>query len=267
MTKGYKFFFTFLSISWHLLHAQDTLTSIAVYKIKSEVLPESFSNALTEHIESKLLSFPFYRVISRSNLDILITEDQLIQSGVMYDGKSDKNKGGLSSIDKICTGLISKIGKSYSFTLKIIDTHTGEIDAAAQKIHTGSEEGLLDICNELLEQICHRPKIIKRSDTLKIPSSPKPIDTSNSSKSVIQPIKHKSFTIKQKEDLSKASSPVIKRAIVSSQQMQKTTVPINIENKIDNHKPTKLGKQISIGAAVVFGTVATLLIIAKTQSE
>ncbi|MBN1760318.1 MAG: hypothetical protein JW863_18465 [Chitinispirillaceae bacterium] len=228
---------------------------VAVYKIKSEVLPDEFTETLTDRIESRLLQYKKYRVISRSNLDVLITEDHLSQSGLTGEEVRLVNTGSRSSVDKICTGSISRIGRSYSFTLKMIDVESARIDASAQKIYSGPAEGLLEIASGLLSRITSENSKSKShaamdsssmtqkdTGTVKTPepivSTFNPKEGQQNNSITLQPVAAKERSDAQKPVPAKASSP---------------------------QRPSGLAGKISIGAVMIFGTLAALVLFSRNQ--
>ncbi len=240
--------------------ANDTLVRIAVYKIKSEVLADEFTETLTDQIESKLISFPGYRVISRSNLDVLITEDNLSLSGVT--GSDDiqlVQTGPRSSVDKICTGSISRIGRSYSFTLKIIDVGSARIDAAAQKLYNESAEGLLKVGAELLKQIM--PATDAGPETVVIDSISS--KHNSESKTGTADTREKTSTFPRKE-VPAIRVPDTQPIAANGKNTGNTTAVISPEPAISG-RPSELGKKISIGAVVIFGTLAALVLFTRNH--
>jgi hypothetical protein len=142
-------------LCFRLESATKETTRIAVYKIQSEILSGAFAGALTDHIETRLIALPLYRVIARTNIDILVSEDHLMQSGISIDDLQRKGGGGmLSAVDELCIGSVSRIGKQYTITLKILDARTGRIRAAVQRVHDGPMEELLGIAGAMVEELC-----------------------------------------------------------------------------------------------------------------
>jgi hypothetical protein len=247
-------------LSWvYQSDANDTLVRIAVYKIKSEILPDEFTETLTDQVESKIIGFSGYRVISRSNLDVLIIEDNLSQSGVT--GPDDirlVQAGPRSSVDKICTGSISRIGQSYSFTLKIIDVGSGRIDAAAQKLYNGSAEGLLKIGSDLLEQIIPHTGITHDTITVNSITSKHRNDTATVNMNI-----RETSTVVRKE-VPALNVPDPQPIAATGPNVDNTTAVVRRESATSG-RPSELGRKISIGAVVIFGTLAALVLFTRNH--
>ena len=252
---------TVILLSWcTTTEADDTLRRIAVYNIKSEVLPDEFTETLTDQIESRLIRFPGYRVISRSNLDVLITEDNLSQSGIT--GSDDirlVQTGPRSSVDKICTGSITRIGRSYSFTLKIIDVGTARIDAAAQKLYSGPAEGLLTIGSALLERII--PANIDTPKTLTTASIP-PERNNGTIPIGMKSVDTTSTTTGKEVRTTQVSVP---RPVAATGTDSPDTAAAISHGTPTVRRTSELGKKISIGAVVIFGTLAALVLFTRNQ--
>lgn len=255
---------TFISFTLFLLSvaqqsaADDQVLRTAVYTIKSEVLPEGFTETLTNHLESELLTYSGYRVISRSNLDVLITEDHLSQSGITGDEFRVVENGGRSSVDKICTGSIRRLGRSYSFTLKLIDVTSARIDASAQTIYNGPIEGLLDIGSKLLSRVI--PTDIETADGAQhmIPDTLSSDTTSLN----VQPLPAAS-TINRKED-SQQSGINRRQESVASENHADNNTEVNAEPS-EPKKLSELGRNISIGSVMIFATLAALVVFTRNQ--
>ena len=245
---------------FRILNADDNLVRTAVYKIKSEILPDAFSETLTDHIESELTVLPGYKIISRSNLDVLISEDHLLQSGITNDDLSVLEKEGRSSVDKICTGAVSRIGKSYSFTLKMIDVGTGRIDASAQKIYSGPVEGLLDVGSNLLERIT----LVTPKDTIrKIPGPPGTLSFDTIREN---PVSENAapVAVTLKKEVQQSQDSIQKKVATAVPHTGHSATPAGTEISTDN-RPSGLSVKISIGAAVIFGTLAALVVFARNN--
>lgn len=254
MKTGIKALLIFITLTTLLLQVSfsaDTLLPIAVYRIKSDVLPEVFLDALTDHIESRLLGYSSYRVISRSNLDVLITEDHLVQSGVLPDNSSHRNNNSRSTVEKICTGSVSRVGMSYTLALKIIDTRTGGIDAAVQQVHNGPPEGLLGVSNKLLDKICRQTGAAQAGNSTAIHAVKKPVD------SVKRSQQRKEVTTTKSLPAGDTTNRINVVATGNPGSYRRPETALK--------KPSKFAQKISIGAAAIFGGVAAILLISRLQ--
>ena len=235
-----------------------TVLRTAVYTIKSEDLPEGFTETLTNHLESELLNCSGYRVISRSNLDALITEDHLSQSGITGDEFRVVENGGRSSVDKICTGSIRRLGRGYSFTLKLIDVTSARIDASSQTIYNGPIEGLLDLSSRLLSRIIHRDTQITNKQQHAI-SDTLPSDTVAT---IVQPLPAVS-TINRKENPQQSSINRRQESVASEKHAIDTTEVATEPS--EPRKLSELGRNISIGSVMIFATLAALVVFTRNQ--
>lgn len=236
--------------------------SIAVYKIKSETISNEFANVLSDHIESTLLGFPCYRVIARSNLDVLITEDHLQESGLLQNEPHALDNETRSSIDKICTGSVSRAGSNYSFTLKIIDVGSGRIDAAAQRLYGGSTDGLLPFSDTLVRCICNQSQQQQIIDTVTVvaPSLKTPGHVQTDTAPI--PTIHLRAVLPATDTLQ--STDTITRQCPAALSAASTDRAIHAEPAaLKKRPPSKRGKRISLGATIIFGTLAALLLISR----
>jgi hypothetical protein len=63
--------------------------------------------------------------------------------------------GNFLGLQKIVTGTISRLGRTYSLVLKVIDVKSGQLDASANGRHAGNEDQLFDVCEQLLAQLLY----------------------------------------------------------------------------------------------------------------
>lgn len=234
------------------------LVRTAVYAIKSEVLPKGFTEILTNHIESELLSYTGHQVISRSNLDVLITEDHLSQSGLTGNDFRIVDNDGRLSVDKICTGSVSRIDHSYSFTLKLIDVNSARIDASTQTIYSGPMEGLLDIGSELLSRIILPTSQIATNVQHTVSNS----IPSDKLVATPQPLPEVQ-TINRKE-VSQQSAINLPQKPVRQENNTHDTTEDTAETP-ESKTISELGRNISVGSIIIFTTLTALVVFTRTR--
>jgi hypothetical protein len=236
--------------------APDTTTSIAVYAIKSEVISKEFSATLSDHIETTLIGLHRYNVIARSNLDVLITEDHLLESGIIAEEQNPNRTGLRSTVDKICTGSVSGIGAGYNITLKIIDVATGRIESSMQRYSEGPVDGLLGISDTLIRTMCGSEVRQDKRNSANTSTHHAGLPLHAADSGTVTPIKQipprssgETSALRQPQPLS-LLLPVIRDAPVK-------------KNSSAEPAPSGLGKRISIGAAAIFGTLAGILLLSR----
>lgn len=221
------------------LGKNDSLISIAVYPIKSAVLSDVFTETLTENIESRLLTEKKYNVIARSNRDVLIAEEELIKTGIVHERDPDKNGGMILPVDKIVTGSVNRIGKSFSFILKILDTRSGRIEKALQKTYYGSEEGLLVISTTLVDSLCCKPpeeSVQKKKISTKI----RMLNSDHQ------------FPVNSNEPLEKEVNSKKNESAVPNKGLNSERLSLKVTSATNINERSSLGRQIGIGALVIF---------------
>ena len=116
--------------------------NIAVSNFKSDNLSESEINTLVDRLGLELFNTGKFRVIEREDIDLLLTEIELQQSGCTTD-QCLIEIGQILGVDIIITGSINKLGTIYSANAKMIDVESGQIINMAKYDHSGDIGGML----------------------------------------------------------------------------------------------------------------------------
>lgn len=139
-------FHCFIITFWINLNAEvRSKTAISVYGLKSIGIPQSLAESLQEHLESNLLKFEQYNVLSRNDIDIILKESRFQQTGICSDENCLAEAGHILGIEKIITGTISMVGSTYNIVLKMIDVKTAKLESSVNQKHSGNIDTLLDV--------------------------------------------------------------------------------------------------------------------------
>ena len=120
-------------------------TTISVYGLKSIGIPQSLASSLQEHLESNLLRYEQYDVMSRNNIDVVLKESRFQQTGACSEEDCLIEAGNILGVEKIITGTISMVGSTYNVVLKMIDVGTAKLESSVNQKHCGSIDTLLDV--------------------------------------------------------------------------------------------------------------------------
>jgi len=139
---------------------------ITVYGLKAIGASQELATSLQEHLESKLLAYGAFDVLSRSDIDLILSENRLQQSGACTDEDCLVETGSLLGVEKMVTGTLSQVGLTYNLVLKLIDIRTARLEASASGRHTGTADRLLDVSDELLRKLLEPSVAALRPDTV-----------------------------------------------------------------------------------------------------
>ncbi len=128
-------------------------TAISVYGLKSIGIPQSLAESLQEHLESNLLNFSKYNVLSRNDMELILKENSLQMAGLCTEEECVVQAGHILGVKKIITGTISKVGNTYNVVLKLIDVRTAKLESSVNQKHSGSIDTLLDIIENSLQTL------------------------------------------------------------------------------------------------------------------
>lgn len=143
-----------------LFARQDTKETISVYGLKSIGIPKILARSLQEHLESNLIQYDRYSVLSRNDIETILKENNYQQSNPCLQKECIVKVGHLLEVDKIVTGTISKVGSTYNLVLKLIDIKTTEIEISANNKYSGSIDSLLMVMEMTVEELCKEKPVI-----------------------------------------------------------------------------------------------------------
>ena len=148
------FFQLYMTAVYGNLYAEElNKTTISVYGLKSIGIPQSLASSLQEHLESNLLRYERFDVMSRNNIDVILKESRFQQTGMCSEEECLVEAGNILGVEKIITGTISMVGATYNVVLKMIDVGTAKLESSVSKKHTGSIDTLLDIIEVSLKTL------------------------------------------------------------------------------------------------------------------
>jgi TolB-like protein len=119
--------------------AQET---IAVIEFEAKGISQIEASALSDELEINLTNIGGYQVVERGQMENILQEQGLNQTGCI-SSECAVEVGKLLSVQKIVLGSISKVGSTFSVNAKIVDVESGEIIKSANYKHKGLIDDLL----------------------------------------------------------------------------------------------------------------------------
>jgi TolB-like protein len=221
-----RMLFLFIHAATFAQSADSTLT-ISVYGFRSINVSEDLAQSLQERIESNLPKLGGYAVLSRNDMDKILKEKRMHQSGLCWERNCLIETGSLLGVDKLITGTISQVGRTYSIVLKLIDIKMGVLESSSSRQYSGRADMLFSIADSVVKEL------FEINDTVHEQTV---IDT------VL--VSHTQNAVPGKEVM---------------QEIRKQPMPGSVQDK----KAEKLGKQIGTGAVVVFSGLAVIVVISS----
>jgi len=113
---------------------------IAVVDFSSNNVSKYLARAVSENINTEFAKkTEYFKVIERSKIKSVVAEQGLQMTGIT-DSRSAVKMGKLLSAKKILVGTVSKVGKVFTMTVRVIDVETGEVNFAESERCTKEDD-------------------------------------------------------------------------------------------------------------------------------
>lgn len=271
-------------------------TTVSVYGMKSLGISQSLAISLQEHLESQILKYDCYEVMSRSDMDVILKESRFQQTGMCAEEECLVEAGHILGVEKIITGTISMIGITYNIVLKLIDVNTAKLESSVSNKHSGSQDSLLDIIEVSLQVLIDE----ERAHALEKEKQYKRNLTEKAYKKHIEKLKNELAGLKQKnaqlyehyqeerknlrelKKLNKSSQThaVQSRSTQKNNPIQSTVTAVGIsKEKQSNHPGTEnsvsnandivksRSKKIGFGALVILAIVCISITVSQIMES
>jgi hypothetical protein len=102
------------------------LVPVAVLSFTGEGIAAADLAAVTGRFETELLATDSFQIVERRNIDRILREQGFQQSGACDNSECSVEIGKLLSVQGIFTGEVSKVGKTWSLSVKRTDVGSGQ---------------------------------------------------------------------------------------------------------------------------------------------
>ncbi|MBC8147858.1 MAG: hypothetical protein H8E98_07745 [Bacteroidetes bacterium] len=140
-------------------------SSVAIIEFKGNNISLSVTSALTDRLRTELEEIKIYKLIEREMMDEVLSEHGFQMSGCTSN-ECIVEMGQLISAELIIVGSISKVGKTYTVSSRLIDVETGLITNTATYDHTGEIDIVLKSGMKIIAHELAGKKLINRSNTI-----------------------------------------------------------------------------------------------------
>lgn len=117
--------------------------TLAVMSLQAKALSPEESDVLSEAFTAQLKSLGKFRVMERSQIDKILSEQGFQQSGACDKSECAVEVGRIVGIDQMVVGSVGKLGGTWSTVVRLVSVGTGEILASAQDTREGKVDVLL----------------------------------------------------------------------------------------------------------------------------
>lgn len=141
MSKLRKFLFllcfSFVALAW----AQPL--NVAVSDLDAKGVTSSEASIISGRLRQEMLNTGAFRVMERNQMDAIMKEQSLQQTGACSSEECQVEVGRLLGVDRIVVGSLGKIGSVYSLEVRLLNVETGEVMVSQSVDYDGAVEGLL----------------------------------------------------------------------------------------------------------------------------
>lgn len=119
------------------------IPQVAVLSFAGPDLDEKTISAVTSRFETDLLATDSFKIVERRNIDRILREQGFQQSGACDNSQCSVEIGQVLSVDGIFTGELSRVGKTWSLSVKRTNVGTGQTEFSHVLDISGSLEDVL----------------------------------------------------------------------------------------------------------------------------
>ncbi len=127
-------------LSSGVLAQENEKTHIAILDLKPKGITEDDASLLTENLQVELLSTGAFKIMERTEMNAILTEQKFQGTGLVSDDPNYAVQiGKIIGVKQIIIGSVGKIGTLYTITIKMVDVETSSILEAISEKCKGCE--------------------------------------------------------------------------------------------------------------------------------
>jgi hypothetical protein len=124
--------------------------TVAVLPISTRVLDSAAIDGLMSEMNSDLINTGRFRVMERSQMDQILKEQGLQQSGACDASDCAILVGKLLAVDDLLLCTIGKVGNTYTLSARLVDVRTGEVEKSVTRNSRAEVDAIL---TEILPEV------------------------------------------------------------------------------------------------------------------
>jgi hypothetical protein len=143
------------------------LPTVSVIGFKAKNGDTALARSLAELIESRLSKRAVYRVVSRSDVAAILTENNLTAPAETSDDALMVRLKSIGGIQKVITGALGSIGATSTIVLKLIDIQSQVVERSVCRQYAGQPEGLFQVAGAMVDELVDNGgAIVKAHDSV-----------------------------------------------------------------------------------------------------
>ena len=130
--------------------------TIAVMDLEPQGVDPTIAQTLSEIMRTELLNTGRFEVLERAQMDRLIEEMKLQQTG-LTDAQDAAELGKMLNVEKLIIGSIGQMGSTYQVNVRLVDVGRAVTEVAERAECPAREEKLPETITGLIHQIAENP--------------------------------------------------------------------------------------------------------------
>jgi TolB-like protein len=118
-------------------------TTVAILDLEPKGVPETEVSALSDRLRTELFRTGTFDAMERGKMQDILKEQGFQQSGACNTDACAVEVGQLIGVEKMISGSLGKVGKTYTVNIRMIDVRTGRIERSVTEDYTGEIDKLL----------------------------------------------------------------------------------------------------------------------------
>ncbi len=118
-------------------------TTAAIVDLEAKGVSDIETSALSDRLRVEMFSTGAFDMMERSQMQEILKEQAFQQTGACNTDACAVEVGQLIGVEKMISGSLGKVGKTYSVVLRLIDVKTGRVEQNVAHDHTGEIDKLL----------------------------------------------------------------------------------------------------------------------------
>ncbi|MEN9354783.1 MAG: hypothetical protein RL318_2108 [Fibrobacterota bacterium] len=122
---------------------KDKLPMVAVLPLDARGLTTEEAQVMTEMLGSELLQTGSFRVMERSQMDKILSEQGFQKSGACDNSQCAVEMGQMLGIERMVVGSIGKVGRTFLVSVRMVNVASGEIMRSVSRTTTSDVDDIL----------------------------------------------------------------------------------------------------------------------------
>jgi S1-C subfamily serine protease len=130
---------------------------VAITRLHAIKVDSAEVDVIGESLASALVSTGKVRVMERSQMNQILTEQGFQQSGACEGGDCAVQVGKLLGVDRLVVGSVGRVGETCALNLRTVDVTTGEVVGISSRTVQGGLEAVIRILPEAAKELVGIP--------------------------------------------------------------------------------------------------------------